>query len=138
MIKINNTIQRDAAHADGNDILNVKKALFRTGDYDIPDYGLTAYPDQQMFSAIKKFQKNNGLKVDGVIETDGETLNALNGQHFLGDDDPDPKFIKPFANGKRNLTPSEPLKSPIMRCPQCGAPHGGSAGDLCPDCDAKS
>lgn len=29
-------------------------------------------------------------------------------------------------------------KSPIIRCPKCGAPHGGSQGKLCPDCAKKS
>jgi rubrerythrin len=28
--------------------------------------------------------------------------------------------------------------SPIVRCPKCGAPHGGSQGALCPECAAKA
>jgi NMD protein affecting ribosome stability and mRNA decay len=28
-------------------------------------------------------------------------------------------------------------KSPVIRCPKCGAPHGGVCGKLCPDCYNK-
>jgi rubrerythrin len=31
-----------------------------------------------------------------------------------------------------------PEKSPTFWCTVCGAPHGGSMGDLCPSCHIKS
>ncbi len=106
--------------AEGKDVLSIKKTLLITGHYTVPDYGLTPYPDKAMFNAVKEFQKDNGLKADGVITPDGETLQAL--------------------NNLENEAPNsdEPLKSPTFWCPQCGGPHGGSSGDLCPDCDKKS
>lgn len=116
MLKIKRTIRQDSGQTDLDDILKIKKALAKTGHYEAPEYGLTPYPDKKLFGAIKKFQKDNKLKIDGVINPDGETINAL----------------------KDTLPDDLPSKSPIMRCPKCGAPHGGSKGSLCPDCDAKS
>lgn len=96
----------------------IKKALWKAGYYELPTYGLTPYPDEAIFSSIKAYQKDSGLKVDGIIKPNGETIKSLNKDE---EDDEDPG-----------------VRSPTMRCPECGGPHGGSKGDLCPDCDAKS
>ena len=63
--------------ANIEDVLDVKIYLHQKGFYDIPDYGLTPYPDKQMFSAIRSYQKSRGLKVDGVIKADGETQQSM-------------------------------------------------------------
>ncbi len=115
MITIKKPLQRDGS-ADLDDVFTVKNALLDTGHFEVPDYGLTPYPDEALFKAIEGFQKKKGLKVDGVIRPMGETLSSLNEE--LDEDDPG--------------------RSPIIRCPQCGGPHGGSKGDLCPDCDSKT
>ena len=115
MINIKNTLRQDSAQANGEDVLSIKKALLKTGHYEIPEYGLTPYPDKSMFRAIKNFQKDNNLKADGIITPNGETLNSLNSN----EEDPG-------------------VRSPTIWCPQCGGPHGGSSGDLCPDCDSKN
>lgn len=118
-ISIKQTLSPDGK-ADPQDILAVKKALVRTGHYEIPDYGLTPYPDKHLFNAIKSYQKSAGLKVDGIMKPQGETIRHLNEE-----DDDDYEEDDPDNRG------------PILRCPECGAPHGGSKGDLCPDCDIK-
>ncbi len=59
------------------DILKTKVALNKEGYYDVPDYGMTPYSDERMFDGMKKFQKEKGLQVDGVMRPDGETVNAL-------------------------------------------------------------
>lgn len=51
--------------ADPQDVLDVKIYLYQKGLYDIPDYGLTPYPDTQMFAAIKDYQEK--YKIDPYI-----------------------------------------------------------------------
>ena len=90
------------------DVISIKKALksigLYNGDTEVP------YIDFDMDKGIRNFQKNNNLKIDGLIKPGGETEDLL---------------IK--ISGK----------SPIIRCPICGAAHGGSKGSICPDCTIK-
>lgn len=62
---------------DPTDVLEVKIYLNQRGLYEIPDYGLTPYPDKQLFSAIKHYQKRKGLKVDGIMKPEGETQKSM-------------------------------------------------------------
>jgi len=50
-----------------------KTALRVLGHYQTPSYGMTPYPDNQMFDAIKGFQRQRGLRVDGIMKPGGET-----------------------------------------------------------------
>ncbi|MBT7944323.1 MAG: hypothetical protein HN719_13345, partial [Alphaproteobacteria bacterium] len=63
---------------DLDDSLNTKKALADLGHLKIPEFGLTPYPDQAMIDGVKSFQKEQGLKVDGVMKRGGPTINRLN------------------------------------------------------------
>ena len=60
------------------DVLNVKLALNRIGFYDVPDYGMTPYADRTMFDGIRRFQRANGLRVDGVMQRGHATERAMN------------------------------------------------------------
>lgn len=61
------------------DTLVVKEALQSMGYYEPPkDIGMHSHPDSQLFDAVKDFQRDNGLKVDGIIKPDGETEKAMN------------------------------------------------------------
>ncbi len=60
------------------DVLNVKRALNRMGFYDVPDYGMTPYADRTMFDGIRRFQRANGLRVDGVMRRGHATERAMN------------------------------------------------------------
>ncbi|PZO85387.1 MAG: hypothetical protein DI626_07555 [Micavibrio aeruginosavorus] len=95
---------KDPLGADYNmnleDVFKVKKILQDKGYYKVPDYGLTPYPDTRLFIAIKAFQKDNNLKIDGVISPNGQTIKALNDKD------------QPHMPG---------VQGPIMRCPRCGA-----------------
>lgn len=121
MISIKQALRQDGA-ANLDDVLTVKRALFTTGHFEVPEYGLTTYPDQALFTAIKGFQRDKGLKMDGVINPGGETLARLNQE-----------LDEEGGNGG-----DLGARSPTFRCPECGASHGGSKGDLCPDCDEKN
>lgn len=59
--------------ADEDDVVSVKTSLKRLGYYEEPDYGLTPYPDRPLFTAIRSFQKDNDLDVDGVMKPAGPT-----------------------------------------------------------------
>lgn len=114
MIKLNKTLGENYTN-DLDDVRNVKNALNRIGHYDVPDYGLTKYPDKKLFDGIRDFQKKENLSIDGTMKPYGETLVALN----------------------KKITDDPGVKSPTMRCKECGGWHGGSQGDLCPLCASK-
>ena len=102
---------------DPRDVRNVKSYLGDSGfikskkQYD-------PYPNSELFGGIKKFQRKNGLKVDGVIKPNGETATQMAG-----------------------------LKGPIYICPGlpepymiggCDKPHGmQKPSGLCPECHWK-
>lgn len=115
MISINKTVGVNYK-SNPNDVLVLKKALKDIGYYKVPEYGLTPYVDEYLFSSLKKFQKDNKLKVDAIAGPDGETMATIN--KILGQ-------------------PHPSVRSPTYICPVCGAPHGGVYGDLCPDCTVK-
>ena len=112
-IQIQKPVRANDSSVQEQDIFNVKTALNGLGYYDEPKYGFTVYPDRQMFDSIKSFQGDNDLKVDGVMNPDGETIQEMN------------KQLKISA------------RTPRSWCTVCGGPHGGSKGDVCPDCDSK-
>jgi peptidoglycan hydrolase-like protein with peptidoglycan-binding domain len=104
-------ISRKSA-AKAGDVSELKRILNDLGIYDGAQHGIDAIPNEPLFQAIEAFQRASGLAVDGAIDPEGETQEALN-----------------KAYGK--------VRTPILRCIVCGAPHGGSQGALCPDCAKK-
>ncbi len=60
------------------DVLDVKRALNRMGFYDVPDYAMTPHADRTMFDGIRRFQRANGLRVDGVMRRGHATERAMN------------------------------------------------------------
>jgi hypothetical protein len=69
--------------ADADDVWLTKIALKESGYYEEPKHGLTPYPDAKLFDAIKEFQKDNNLKIDGYMRPGGETEDVLFGLPFL-------------------------------------------------------
>ncbi|CAA7614955.1 peptidoglycan-binding protein [Magnetospirillum sp. UT-4] len=62
-----------------NDLMNTKLALNQLGYYDIPPHrGIDDWTDDAMFDGIKRFQKDNGLKVDGFMRPEGPTEQKVN------------------------------------------------------------
>jgi len=72
------------SNMDLDDVLRTKKALNGLGYMPLPRYGLTPYPDKTMINGIRSFQRDGGLRVDGVMKPDGPTLGRLN-RILLGD-----------------------------------------------------
>ena len=103
---------------DQDDVLATKRALNTLGFLEAPDYGLTPYPDEPMIGAIKGFQRRHGLRVDGVMNPDGPTLNRLNEilttrRAKLSDQISEPESIRPTS-----LLPSSSNEKPLLRSPQ--------------------
>ncbi|MAN79478.1 MAG: hypothetical protein CMM77_08150 [Rhodospirillaceae bacterium] len=94
----------ESASADEDDVLAVKTALNRIGYYDDPGWGISSYPDRNLFDAIQKFQTDFGLTSDRVMKPGGPTEKEL------------------------------AARSPIYRCVRCGGPHGGVYGPICHKC----
>jgi hypothetical protein len=76
-LRLRSTLGR-SYNASLDDVEPVKKALNGLGYYPIPGYGMTPYPDEFMFQGIERFQRNNGLQVDGIMKPGGETERTLN------------------------------------------------------------
>ncbi len=63
-----------------NDINAVRNAMEQISDYkgDSPVFYERFFMDKPLEDSIKNYQKENGLKVDGILEPKGETENSLN------------------------------------------------------------
>ena len=110
-IRLRGVVDR-AARVDEDDTLQTKSALGELGYYKLPGYGLTAYPDEPMFDGIKKYQRDNKLRVDGVMKPGGETENSLN------------QKLAARSHG--------------FKCTRCRVIHGGVVSRyLCADCYAQ-
>ncbi len=70
--RVGNTIS-PSSNMQPDDVLKTKSALAQTGDYNVPDFCITDIPDMGMIEGLKSFQKNNGLKIDGVMKPNGPT-----------------------------------------------------------------
>ena len=96
---------------DPDDVWVIKKTLNLNGFYDEPNQGMTPFPDEALFSGIKRFQRQFGLTVDGLMNPDGETERHMQ-QHLAA--------------------------MPTYRCVYCGAPHGGVySPNVCWQCWSK-
>ena len=77
MFLLNGRLSADS-RADINDSGIVKTALRSLGYYKVENEDdFTPYVDSQLFGSIKKFQKDEKLKVDGIVNPNGETHSRL-------------------------------------------------------------
>ncbi len=76
-LRLSNTLHPDAGNGP-DDTLAAKRVLAQLGYYEVPDYDLTPYPDYPMFDAIRNFQRDIGLRDDGVIKPYSQTETLLN------------------------------------------------------------
>jgi hypothetical protein len=74
--------------------------------------------DTTLDKSIKAFQKDNKLRVDGVIKPNGPTIRRL-------------------IDGDDVVDNDEDARSPRQQCVECGGWHGGAFGDLCEWCVNK-
>ena len=93
------TVLGSSFGSDPDDVWATKQNLKIRGYYRVPEYGMTEYPDRHLFDSIRRFQRDQSLKVDGVMKPNGETE-----RHLLDD--------------------GEDIAATFW-CTVCGAPHGG-------------
>ena len=68
-----------SSHSTENDVARVKYGLSQLNYYKEPkNLGMSTVPDRQMFDSVKKYQKDKGLHVDGLLKPQGETINSIN------------------------------------------------------------
>jgi len=95
--RLKNTLGPES-RANPDDVWVTKQNLKLRGYYSEPEYGMTEYPDNRLFDAIRSYQRDNNLRVDGIMKPDGETERQL----LEGDQ-----------------------AAVTYWCMICGAPHGG-------------
>lgn len=101
-------------NSDEDDVITTKQILEKLGYYKKPDYGITSYADKDLFLAISVFQKDQGIKSNGIIKNNDETAKKLQ------------EFSQKIS-----------ARSPMFRCKECGTPNGGSHGVYCKECYFK-
>ncbi len=69
-MRLTKIVRRDSAIGE-SDTLQLKHALYQLGHYEMPNYGMTPYPDDRMFEGIKSFQQSLGLEPTGSVRIDG-------------------------------------------------------------------
>lgn len=77
-LKLRKEVSETTADIEADDVLSVKKKLKDMGHYKEPEWGMSAITDNGMFDGIRNFQKEKGLKVDGIMKPQGETENKMN------------------------------------------------------------
>lgn len=64
-------------NANLDDSLRTKIALRRLGYYRVPSYGMTPYPDGQLFEAISDLQRDKGIPRTGEMRPGDDTATAI-------------------------------------------------------------
>lgn len=77
IFNLNKDVARSSAVAE-EDMIPLKTYLKKFGAYDTPSYGMTRYPDNELFEGIKTYQRKNNLTVDGTMKREGETISSMN------------------------------------------------------------
>ncbi len=79
-IKLNKPFAANSA-VDEFDVRQMKKALNRLGYYQpYEKTGITGIPDAAVFSALKSFQKDQGLQLTGTVRPGDETISKLSSE----------------------------------------------------------
>ena len=69
-------VRRDRT-PDETDIVALKQSLERLGQYEAPNWQKATDYDEGLFKGIEAFQRDRGLKVDGVVNPKGPTAEAI-------------------------------------------------------------
>lgn len=93
---------------DPVDVVVTKRSLSRLGYFDDTKYGLTPFPDKQLFKGIRSFQRDKKLTADGVIKPEGPTAQEISSALLLPPDTSDAK-VENFSKtaGSSRPTPEQ-------------------------------
>lgn len=98
------------------DVAKVQTLLGKAGYVGIRDGGPNGYPSDMLDGAIRRFQQDKGLKVDGVLKPGGPTITALGG--LLGGDTTSrryPMVEKPGGHDPWDIPGATPPYSPAPK-----------------------
>jgi peptidoglycan hydrolase-like protein with peptidoglycan-binding domain len=82
--KLQGTVAPSGGDNTRADVAKVQTLLGKTGHLDLGSDGPSGYANPNTDRAIRDFQKDNGLQVDGVLKPNGPTISKLSG--LLGGD----------------------------------------------------
>jgi len=91
----------------GDDTKAIQQALIDLG-YKMPKHGADSYFGPETANAVRKFQKDNGLKVDG--QPGPETVGKLNALAGKKTDVPATRSVKPDTTQSVTTPKAEPVK----------------------------
>lgn len=77
--KLQGTVAPSGGDNTRPDVAKVQTLLGKAGYVGIRDGGPNGYPSDMLDGAIRRFQQDKGLKVDGVLKPGGPTITALGG-----------------------------------------------------------
>lgn len=97
MFQIKNKISRNN-HVIAKDTSDLKFALTSLGYYDDTETGFSPYADDELFKSVQAFQEDKKLKIDGILNPNGETQNAISAELKK-----DKKAGNAFMDFKRNF-----------------------------------
>lgn len=122
------------SRADPNDVVVVKRSLERLGYYQQPKWGLQDFTDGQMFEGIKAFQRDHGLRVDGIMRPGGETATALGPLLLQVEQKPheaDEEALNPDSRPPKERCDELYYHRDIPICNQVTAIFGAKRGAIC-------
>lgn len=64
-------------NVDPDDSIKTKEALRRLGYYNTPSYGMTPYPDRELFTAVADLQRDSGIPPTGEMRPGDDTEKAV-------------------------------------------------------------
>lgn len=77
--KLQGTVAPSGGDNTRADVAKVQTLLGKTGHLDLGSDGPSGYANPNTDKAIRDFQKDNGLEVDGVLKPNGPTISKLGG-----------------------------------------------------------
>lgn len=122
-VALHGSVGRDRQNRRG-DVFKLQALLHREGHLDSEATGgPTGYWGNRDDAALRAFQKENGLSVDGYADPSGETIGKLKG------------FYRPHPGAGRNMLrrkrsqPMQPSSRPAMRqpCSRNRPPQAGAS-----------
>jgi hypothetical protein len=112
-IKLSNSVGNNLANSQ-RDVVELKSAMahIQRVQFDPEFAELHGYLTRDLDNAIKRYQAEKNLKVDGLVFPEGETYKAINKDlHSLSDDEDDPDSEEEYSP---EAAPVEPVQREVL------------------------
>lgn len=126
-------VGRGAANSPG-DVAKVQAVLGATGDHDLAATdGPTGHWSPQLDDNVRRFQKRNTLKVDGLLNPGGPTMNAAQRQLAAEADNEPRRPGNVNGPGEWRGDDFKPDSMSEQEWRELQEQYGGPSGDIVPD-----